>query len=383
MEITSNLILILVILAYNTRLVYSTLNEFANKYFKIGLIGFCFLHFSISLFFAYFLYDMSFINDPKDFYRIAAQSDDWFGLFGLGHQFMFFVTYPFVKLKIHITVLFLLYASISFKAFLSLFSMLKLDSIKNSNAVLFLFFFIPSLHFWSGFLGKEALLLWLMVTILQNINRRRYDWRILVSLLFVFLIRPHVFIVLIGAMIIVAMLSDEFSQKYKTIIFLLTFLAIAISIVIFILYYLKLDNFNVQSILDYKNRFLNFSKTDGGSSAISIENTTIFTRIFYLVFMPLPLLYQFTNNFQVLLSIENIFFVVGVIVVLFFWIRRPFKYKDLSIETQFALVASFLLIVLFGSYLYNLGLGNRMRVMFLPFLFYFFIKTSNFNKSLN
>ncbi|WP_366184842.1 hypothetical protein [Flavobacterium ovatum] len=261
--------------------------------------------------------------------------------------------------------------------------MLKLEVIKNNNAILFLLFFIPSLHFWTGFLGKEALLFWLMVILLQNIKQRNYDWRILTSLLFIFFIRPHVFIVLIGAIIIVALFSTEFSKKYKMQIILFTFLAIVIGVAVFILYYLKIDNLNLESIENYRESFLSFSKTDSGASAISIENTTILTRIFYLIFMPLPFLYQFTNNFQLLLSIENVYLVLGVVVVLFFWIKTPFRYRNLSIDTQFALVASLLLIILFGAYLYNLGLGNRMRVMFLPFLFYFFIKSINFNRIQN
>jgi hypothetical protein len=114
-----------------------------------------------------------------------------------------------------------------------------------------------------------------------------------------------------------------------------------------------------------------------GNASISISDTTIFTRIFFLIFMPLPLLYNMNNEIQLIASMENILFLIIFIIALINYLKNGSKFKALVLDQKFTLIASITLIVFFGSYLYNLGMGNRMRIMFLPYLFYFFINTIN------
>jgi hypothetical protein len=86
--------------------------------------------------------------------------------------------------------------------------------------------------------------------------------------------------------------------------------------------------------------------------------------------MPLPFLYPFKNMFIVVISIENMYYLLIIGFIIWYSIKFGWHQIKWNSVTKFALIASVLLIVLFGSYLYNLGLGNRMRIMFYPYLFY-------------
>ena len=81
-------------------------------------------------------------------------------------------------------------------------------------------------------------------------------------------------------------------------------------------------------------------------------------------------------------AVENMYFIAVLLYAIYYFIKNKVSFIRLRIEQRFAFIASFLLIILFGSYLYNLGLGNRMRVMFLPYLFYVLITVIN-SKSQN
>ena len=95
------------------------------------------------------------------------------------------------------TVLFLLFATLSFKGFLIYFEMINLDAVRKRSYPLLLFFMLPSIHIWTGMLGKEALLFLWMALLLKKISNRTYDWKMIVLFLMIFFLRPHVFFVLL------------------------------------------------------------------------------------------------------------------------------------------------------------------------------------------
>ena len=334
------------------------------------------IHFSAALFFAYFLEHLTTVNDPINFYNNAVETTNWFSLFNLGSSFISFLIYPFIKLGISIEVLFLVFSTISFKGILMYFELIGIDDLAKKNILLLLFYLVPSFHFWTGFLGKEALLLWLMVLLLKKIKMNTYDWWLFPIGGLLFLIRPHVFFVLLVAIVILFFTDSRFNKRLKTNVVLIGFLSILVLLPVFLKFFLRIETLDSSSIQLYITNFLEIT-SNRGNTAISLTETTIFTRIFYLVLMPLPFLYDIKNTFQWVVAIENIYFLVALIAGGIYIFKNSKKKYSLSNDLKFAGISAVLLIILFGSYLYNLGLGNRMRIMFFPYLFYFLIQMTN------
>jgi len=377
-----NLSLFIICLFYSgyelVKLLRKTTNNFYKTFFILVALG----HFTTSFGVSYYLDMLTTLHDPHDFYIRAQEATSWIGTFGLGHRFMSFIIYPFVHVGIKIEVLFVLFASISFKGFLIYFELLKVHEFKKKSKVfLLLFFLIPSIHFWTSFLGKDPLLFFLMALVLKRIYHQNFDYKIGLLLVPIFLVRPHVCLVLIFSLVLFFLLNKNISNRFKQRILLGFIASIVVLIPIFFLFFLKMENLNTAAFMQYYHSFIDYTVNKGNTS-INLSETTIFSRIGYLLFMPLPFLYPFKNYFIVLISIENLYYLVVLGYVFQQSIKNWRKRIALNSVSMFALIASFFLIVLFGSYLYNLGLGNRMRIMFYPYLFYFLISTVNFNKKI-
>ena len=136
------------------------------------------------------------------------------------------------------------------------------------------------------------------------------------------------------------------------------------------LFFTDLDRFSLDSLLAYKDHFVNYTASLGGNTAISLKETTFFSRILYLLFMPLPFLSAIKSPIHWIAAVENCYYIVVFVGVFVSLLRKRLSFKMLNREVKFALVSGSLLLFLFASYLYNLGLGNRMRLMFLPYLFF-------------
>ena len=339
---------------------------------KSFFVLFTFVHFSISLVFAYYLDSFSNINDPKDFFKMAADSNSWLPLIGLGHDFIAFLIYPLVKAGLGIEVLFLIFSTISYVAFFKYFKLIGLKTLEKTSVLYLLFYLIPTIHVWTAFLGKEPLLLWLMVVLLEIIkNKKSYVLGVLV-LGFIFLIRPHVCLVLIFVLFILKLGDPKISKKYKIKIIIASTILIVAGAILFMKFFLGIESLDVESILNYVQDFKNYATNKGGS-AISIEDTNLGTRILYLLWMPLPYLYKIKTSLQALVALENIYYVGIMSYIGFVCVKNKLKMTTEK-EVQFAIIAAVALMLLFASYLYNLGLGNRMKIMFLPYFFYGWIQ---------
>ncbi|WP_418263895.1 hypothetical protein [Flavobacterium faecale] len=375
-----NIIVILSLLIYIIYELFIALKKRANSRIKvIFYVLFTCLHFGVSFASCYFLNKNDLTIDAVRFHHNALQSDDWMYLFNLGSDFISFLVYPFVKLNVSFEVLFFLFATVSFKGFLILFDLLKLDTIKARDSWVLICFLMPSLHYWTGLLGKEALLMYLMSLLLVKVKQSSFDFYLLVIYGFIFLIRPHLCFVLGLAFLFFILIDDEISRIKKLRAFLYSFGSMLVLLPLALMFFLNVEEFDVKSINDYINRFLYYTQTNG-QSRIDLIDTNVFERILYLLFMPLPYFYPIKNKFQLAASFENVLFLSGFFYLVFYSIKNRIQFYKIKSEVKYALMAGLLMVVLFGSYLYNLGLGNRMRAVFLPYIFYFFVSTVVFKE---
>jgi hypothetical protein len=332
---------------------------------RILIISTTILH----VFFCFFHYNN--VNgknlDADHFYNTALTADSWFETFGLGTKFMSFISYPLIKLGCNQLSLFILFSVISFSGFILFLKLLNVSVVrKGFLPVYFFIFLLPSLHFWGGSYSKEALIFPLMIFLLYKIKEKKYKEPLLyIVLLLILFIRPYLFFIVIGAFTVTLFTEKE---KLKT-----KFLFLGIIVFILVLMTPILINFlkitSIGSI--YKNyRDIAVYASEAGNSSINLLESNYFERLSLVLFR--PLFYDATTFYQYYISVENLL-VLSTVIYLVCRVRKGSLKKEMFL-VKFSLITSLFVILFLSIYMYNLGLASRMRVMFIPYLFYGLLK---------
>ncbi len=305
------------------------------------------------------------MTDPDRFYKLASASNNWFDLFGTGSKFITFLIYPLVTLNIPPIVISVVFSLIGLKGFLLFVDMLFNDSKEddNSNAYLYLIFLLlPTLHFWTSFISKDALLFYLMTFILHHLySTKKKLFQIVIVLFFVLMIRPYVFFILVIAFAIHYVFNNSFNLK-KGIVIVGGLLLLLITTFPILQSFLKLETL---SILNFNKAFhqVVLYAQQNGKSSIDLANSNYFDRFILVLFR--PFVFESITYKQLIVSIENIL-TWGIIVKLLVVNRILFFNRNML----FPLLVAVFLILFYSIYMYNMGLASRMRVMFVPYLFF-------------
>ncbi|AUC82945.1 hypothetical protein [Lacinutrix sp. Bg11-31] len=307
-------------------------------------------------------------KDAYIFFTKALNANNITDFSFLGSQFMSVIVYPFAKLGFSFFSISLLFSTLSLYTFYKYLNYLqKKYNIDDSKSLIFILilFLMPSLHFWTAGLTKEALVFYLMsVVFFQTLKSKIISFQLVLSLIFILLIRPYLFGIVLLTYSIFVLRNQKVQKKNKIQLILLTLLAITLSLPV-LKGFLKVDSLNIEGINKSFQHIIEYSQNNGASS-INLENSTYFYRMFLVLFK--PLFYDARTFFQYIISIENLI----LLIILFKFIVDVIKKKALKFifkEQFFLSLTVILLILFFSTYLYNLGLASRMRVMFLPYLF--------------
>lgn len=348
-------IVFLIILVYfiwkKANTVYKKLYKSVLKnYFLLFVIS----HFLMTVF--HWHWSLEHGKDALSFFQRAVITDSWLSLFGVGSTFVSFLIYPLVKIGISYFTLFVLFSVISFYGFVNYFKLLQPYVISKQHKIMCMLFLLPSLHFWSVPISKDSLVFFLMSLLLIKLKNRKYT---LLPIVFIAIgcIRPHIVVMLLLAFVLILFFEKKIDKKYIT----LGVLGLAVGSV-FMLKFIKLSAFSLdaiyQKLTEYNNYGLKY-----GNSHIDILTTNYFERVFALLSRPLFIDAQ--TMFQYIVSFENIIVLIAIAIAV--W---NIRLKTLSLEAKYAMIVSVLLLLLISVYIYNLGLASRMRLMFLPYLFY-------------
>jgi len=307
------------------------------------------------------------IVDAVVFYERAANANSWISLFGLGTTFMSFLIYPLVKTGVSMFVLFMLFSAISYQAFL-----LYLNNMSNSYEgrmrvggipITQMFFLLPSLHFWSGFLGKDALVFFFLTFLLFEIKEKsKLTILHCIVIVFLLLLRPHVFIVAFAAFFMYYISQNNATLKPKVLILMLVITVVSILIV---MHFMDIESFTYKNFSDKFNEIHAYASN--GKSSINLLESSYLGRIWLLLFR--PLFFDASTFYQYLISIEN-----GLVLLLMFLSSFYLFLKRhiivIAEDIKLAVLVGLFIMFMIASYIYNLGLASRMRLMFLPLFFY-------------
>lgn len=376
-----NITILILLLYYILRSLNTILKTTFDNALKIYYVLILIFHFCSSI--GYILVNKYIGQDTIGYFNGALNTGNWLELFDVGRTIISFFIFPLVKIGISMPVIFLFFSTISFKGFLILFELIEVKTVAKYNWYLLMLFLLPSIHFWTGSIGKEAILFFLLVFLLKKIKSKLFDGYFIIAFVTIYVIRPHLFFFLLLSFILVIFFEKGISKRLKRKLIITSMLIGIIFSPIFFIYFLKVEEISFISIKDYLDEFLKFTESVAGNSSISISETTLFSRILIILFVPLPFLSDIKNVFQFVVAIENVYVLLVVIYSVFFILKNKIYTKKFSIDLRFTIISFVLLVLLFGLYVYNLGLASRMRVMFYPYLFYFLFFTLNIKYQLN
>lgn len=308
-------------------------------------------------------------NDAFYFYETAVKAESWTSVFGLGRAFISFLIYPLVEAGLSLFLLFLLFSTISYQALL--FFLREMDRSKKNGLNFYgipisqFFFLLPSLHYWSGFLGKDVLVFFILTYLLFEFkSKTKIRFLHVVAMVLFLLLRPHIFFASFIAILFYYFTEKGLAKEFKIKLSVFALFILGISIPIF-MSFLKIKNLTRGTISGIWND-INFYALHSGSG-VDLSESSYIGRMWLLLFR--PMFYDAKTVYQYYISTENSLVLILVFIISFgiFANRNQIKIEK-GVKMAFILAICILLVI--SVYIYNLGLASRMRLMIFPFLFY-------------
>jgi hypothetical protein len=292
-----------------------------------------------------------------------------------GTPFIFFLTYPLTKfLGLSFLTCSFIFSLFGFTGFIFFYLTIK-RSLKG-NVVLFgrnllpYILFLPNMHFWSAGIGKDTIMFFALTMFIFSLTNPLKNL-VLIGFAFylAYFIRPHIALL----MIVGLGFSMVTSSKGISLFWRAGLLAVSVYAFVVIspsvLEFIGLENESVEEIENVaaiKSKYL--SRSQGSSISIS----TYSTPVKILTFLYRPLFFDFVNLFGLIVSFENLFYVLLTLSI-FRW-STIYEIITLPTHLKAALMvlgsASFFL----SSSLGNLGIvirqKNMVMFMFLLIIMY-------------
>jgi hypothetical protein len=226
----------------------------------------------------------------------------------------------------------------------------------------YLIILLPGQSFWSSAIGKDGISYFAVTLLLYGLHKNKYLY-LLPSIFLMFMIRPHIALVMMLSLFVVFIISklEENSSKYL----LLIFSALSVTFgMIFALDFLRIDSFTINNIIEFINDRKHLDM--GGGSSYSVENKIFIQRFFDFMFSPLS--FSIKDLPVLIFTLENLF----ILIFLIRYVLIKFHVLIKNIRTpiiSYSIVYSSVLIVIMSLTTSNTGIALRQKYMILPFLF--------------
>jgi hypothetical protein len=294
--------------------------------------------------------------------------------FGIGTVFVVKTT-QFLKMDLGATYLdcFMMFQAFGFWGLMILMRLFQEIHIKTQTpeSVLPIYLlFLPSIHFWTGAIGKDAPLLFavcLSTWAVMNLSNRMIAF--LTGLLVMVLFRAHIAMITVVALAVAALMHGRMTIGRKAML-LIVLVAGAGVLVNAVNSSLTIDVTSAGSVSNFFTERDNIAATATGGT--SIGNAAFPIRLFTLLFRPLFIdaggLLGFVTSLENLGSIA----LFGFLIIQRKTVRALYKRVFF---VRYTLAMSIILILLLALINYNVGLGLRQRVMIMPPLFALLVAT--------
>ena len=302
-------------------------------------------------------------DDPYSFYGTG---------FGMGTRFVIYMV-QYLKDILGGTYLdyFLLFQAFGFWGvvlMMRIFEEIHIELGTKQSPFTYLLFFLPSIHFWTSAIGKDApLFLAASHAVGSAMQLRRRFIAFGLSILIMVLFRPYIALAALMALALSAFIDPRNSVGTKLVLLLAAFAAV-VPVLGTVENTFRVDVTSAESVSDFFQYQSEISAQDEGGSAVVGASYPV--RIFSLLFR--PLFVDANGAFGLIASLENLF----LMFILFQMLRNFGSVKKLVRSVffvRFGSIFAVVLILLLGFVYYNVGLGLRQKVMFMPGLLTLFV----------
>lgn len=258
-----------------------------------------------------------------------------------------------------------------------------IEVIKHNKFNYFLLFsiiFLPSMSFWSSAPGKDALSFLIISLCLFSFNKKYYYIYFPLLSFLMFIIRPHIGIVLFISFAIAFIIKIKVNFYYKIAFVFINFIILFFTID-FVLSFINFNNsFSLNGIIQFLENRERASFI--GNTKIDLFDSNSFVKIYHYLFTPSLLYYNNNGILYLLQSIENTFLLMimsfMLIKIILNLINFKIKIKDIiSFENIFIMLTSLVLLIVLSHTTLNSGIATRQKYIFIPLLLYLFLKLSN------
>lgn len=241
---------------------------------------------------------------------------------------------------------------------------LEVAPTKFSYALLFL----PGMHFWTSAIGKDAPLFFALSLAVWSAMKISMRMPMLVaSIGLMVLFRPHIALTVTAA-IALAEFFDARSSLIKKIGLLGVAAAGLVVVANTVQGTLNVSVVNRESLGEFFERQNDLAREVGGSTAVL--DASYLERLLSLLFR--PLFYDANGVFALVASFENLVFLF-IISFMLVHLRSSAALVRQVFFLRFAFILAAMIAGLLALVFYNVGLGARQKMMFVPALFSFFV----------
>jgi len=334
-----------------------------QKKYKFNMVLFISLYIYHAFFMAYYYYyTLSHSSDALGYYKAALSGYPlgypYFLENPVGTNFIKTLAYPLVQLlDMNFFAVSFLFSIFGFFGLLIFYITVKENIGKSKLFTLVLF--IPGLSFWTSSLGKDSLAFFSIALITYGFSK--LDKRkslIIMGLLLLFLIRPHIALLIVFISALVVLISSKSvaaMSKFFLIIGSLGFLVLAGD---FIVQYVGMNSLSVESVEAYLDKRESYEM---GGSALDLSSYNTAMKMF--TYLLRPLFFDASGLLSLVVSAENLFYLILFSLMLHKKFFRYISKAPLFVKFNFFYAISALIVL--SATTPNLGIAIRQKSMFI------------------
>jgi len=228
---------------------------------------------------------------------------------------------------------------------------------------IFLLLFLPGIHFWTAFLGKDGFLfLGAAITARAAVDIQRRWLGFAVGVLVMIAFRPHIALIGVASVSIAILLEPRTNLVVKFLLSLVAFgglLAGAMTVESTF----RVDVTNAESVSDFLAAQSRVAEVSTGGSTVEVSSFPL--KLLSLLFR--PFFFDAGGLPGLIASFENLLlvFLFGYLIYNGRWVAVLFRRVFV---VRYCAIFAFTLTMLLAMIFYNVGLGLRQKMMIMPAL---------------
>ncbi len=309
------------------------------------------------------------IADAKGYYVGASQLTSLENTIPMSNNFVKAILFPFVHyFQFSFFSCSILFSFFSLRGFIFLYALI-LELVDYRYTRWLWLFVMPSMHFWTAAVGKDALICLGLSWIVYNYFTNKSKISFIIPLLIVTLTRFYI-IALLGAGTAVALvlISKQLKMSYKI------FAMIIFSAVGFFIfpYFLKAISVGDVSNISKRSEAVMRANREGGG-AVDLQGSNLMVKWFSYLFR--PFVFEARSLQMFITALENVMWLV-IFYKIYLGIRRV-RFVPEKRRTFFWIAVSSLITATLPSafVLSNFGISSRQKIMIVPLMMYLFFES--------